>query len=151
MRTCRQCGAVIAWGLPQCLNCGAWTVWRRLLAGFGLLVGAGGVLAVLGAVVRIALLPPPPEVRSGMSVERFLQKVAAVPEVREVVKGAGPCRDRPERTLCVQVGAEFTDFSEEERRAVRRRLEDLWARVMEEAPAPEVVLIGPGGRVLSTS
>jgi hypothetical protein len=151
MRTCRQCGAVVAWGLPQCLNCGAWTVWRRLLAGFGLLVGAGGVLAVLGAVVRVALLPPPPEVRAGMSVERFLQKVAETPEVRRLVKGAGPCRDKPEQTLCVQVGAELNGFDDEGRRAVRRRLEELWAGVLEEAPPSEVVLIGPGGRVLSTS
>jgi hypothetical protein len=54
-RTCPHCAAAIPWGVPQCPGCGAWTVWRRWLATFGIVVGAGTVLALLAVLIWMAL------------------------------------------------------------------------------------------------
>jgi predicted nucleic acid-binding Zn ribbon protein len=57
-RSCGRCGTPIPWGVPQCPTCGAWTVWRQRLASFGLLIGAGTVLALLAVLVWIWLHMP---------------------------------------------------------------------------------------------
>ena len=59
LRSCAVCGARVPWGTPQCLECQSPTGWRRLLAGFGFLVGAGTAAVVLAVIARVWLLPPP--------------------------------------------------------------------------------------------
>ncbi len=148
-RVCAHCGTIIPWGTPQCPGCGAWTIWRRLLASFGLLIGAGTVIAVVLSLARVYLMPPPPHLRANPTVERFLEHIAQVPDLRPLVQGAGRCRDAPPATLCVQVQEAFLALSEEHRVAARHTIAELWADLA--APGegqPAIVLIAPDGQII---
>ncbi len=148
-RTCAHCGAIIPWGTPQCPGCGAWTIWRRILASLGLLIGAGTVIAVLLSLARVYLLPPPPHLRINPAVERFLEHIAETPDLRPLIQGAGRCRDAPPSTLCVQMQPAFLDLPVEQRAAVRRTLADFWTNLASPSDdTPTVVLIAPGGQIV---
>lgn len=148
-RTCAHCATAIPWGTPQCPGCGAWTVWRRTLANFGLLVGVGTVVAVLLSLARVYLLPPPAHLRANPAVERFLDHLTRTPDMRPLVQGAGRCRDAPPSTLCVQMQPAFLDLPEPQRAAVNLSLSKLWNGFA--APGdgePAIVLIAPGGEIV---
>lgn len=147
-RTCAHCTTVIPWGTPQCPGCGAWTIWRRRLASFGLLVGAGTATAVLLSLARVYLLPPPPQLRADPAVDHFLEKVTQTPDMRPLIQGAGRCRDAPASTLCIQMQPAFLELPEKRRVAVNATLSELWTGVAASGEGePAIVLIAPGGQI----
>src|ERR1041385_8322320 len=104
-RTCEHCGAVIPWGTPQCLECGRRTVWWRVLTGIGIVIGVGTALAALAAVARVWFIEPPAPIRAEQQVRQFLALVQQDARDRNLVQGAGRCRNRPAEILCVRVTA----------------------------------------------
>jgi hypothetical protein len=147
-RICAHCATAIPWGTPQCPGCGAWTIWRNRLAGFGIFVGAGTVVAVLLSLARVYLFSPPPHLRANPAVERFLDQVAQTPDLRPLIQGAGRCRDAPPSTLCIQMQPTFLDLPEPQRAAVNLALSELWSGfAASNEGEPAIVLIAPGGQV----
>jgi len=78
LRFCRVCGARVPWGTPQCVECRAHTGWQRLLAGFGILVGAGTAVAVIATIARVWLMAPPPEVLAAAAAARPRPRLVVV-------------------------------------------------------------------------
>lgn len=144
-RRCKQCGAAILWGAPQCVACGSYTFWRSRLATLGLVIGAGTVLVVVASLARLWLLAPPAQVRAAGEVQEFLQRVADSPQ-RDLVAGAGRCKPEIADALCVQTTAAFADLSAERRAAARNDLTALWRSVAEAAPK-NLLLVDEHGTV----
>ncbi len=141
LRSCPSCGARVPWGTPQCLACGSHTAWQRLLAGFGVLVGAGTVAVVLAVIARVWLLPPPAALRHLAAAPDFVALVRRTAD-GDLVRGATRCADAEGQAICVEL-ARSLDASERER--LRLRLERL-LRATENAPVVgRVVLVEAGG------
>lgn len=141
-RRCSRCAAPVPWGVPQCPACGAWTVWRRWQAAFGLVVGAGTALAVLAVIVRVFVLPPPAGIARDLAVARF-RAAATAGELRGLVHEAAPCGAAP-AVLCVEVSQAFTDLPAARRAEVHAQLSRLWAAAAGDSGA-RLTLFDSGG------
>jgi hypothetical protein len=148
LRTCGVCGERVPWGTPQCLHCRSYTAWRRLLAGFGLLVGAGTVATVVLATARVAFLPPPQPVQEMVRARSFLDRVQGTSD-GGLVLGAGPCPDRADATVCVRLGGRLDGLEPRQRDALRERLEAVWREMPDQsAPNRRLVLLDARGSVI---
>jgi hypothetical protein len=145
VRSCRECGAAIPWGAPQCVACGSYTLWRDRLATFGIAVGAGTVLVVLASLAWVWLAPPPEAVRAAGEVQELLRRIDAS-DLHGLVAGAGRCKPEVADALCVQTTAAFDAASEERRAAARAEITAVW-RTISTTGSPEVVFVDAAGNV----
>jgi len=139
-RRCEGCGAAVPWGTPQCLQCGARTVWWRALSGFGILVGVGTALVVAIVIARVWLLEPPPAVQMQQRIGDFLARAGEEPLLHGRIAGAGRCRE-PAGAMCVQVTAEFAALAPAEQKRIAAAIEAAWA-------GTPVRLVSSDGRII---
>lgn len=146
MRSCKECGAAIPWGAPQCVDCGSYTHWRDRLATFGFAVGAGTVLVVIASLAWVWLAPPPAPVRATGEVQELLSRVAES-DLQPFIAGAGRCREEIADALCVQITAELRDLGETERSRVLNQVTAIWGSIAEVSPS-RVVFVDLRGELM---
>ena len=111
-----------------------------MLAGFGLVVGAGTVLVVAVAVARVAFLPPPQAVQESVRVQGFLERVRNTLG-EDLVIAVGPCPDRAGSAICIHLGGKLDELDPRRRGALREQLRVIWQEVAEEPGAARRLLL----------
>lgn len=144
-RACKECGAAIPWGAPQCVGCGSYTLWRSRLASFGIAVGAGTVVVVILSLARVWFFNPPEPVRAAGEVQRFLNQVSASEQGR-FVGGAGRCKAEIADALCVQTTAELEALAPSSQAEARAALTATWQAIAESSPE-RIVFVDSTGSV----
>ncbi len=142
-RVCKQCGAQIPWGTPQCIECRSYTHWRSWLAMFGIVLGAGTVVVLFAALARVWFAEPPPAVRASAEVQRFLREVGRSEQAGHI-GGAGRCKPEIAEALCVQVTEELERLDTESRVAAKRSLAARWKSIAAVNPARLVFVTSAG-------
>lgn len=146
MRSCKECGAAVPWGAPQCVDCGSYTHWRDRLATFGFAVGAGTVIVVIVSLAWVWLAPPPESVQAAGEVQELMNRVDEA-DLGPFIAGAGRCKPEIADALCVQVTAELDGLGESQLERVRREVTVLWESIAEVSP-PRVVFVDPRGELI---
>ncbi len=144
-RACKECGAAIPWGAPQCVGCGSYTLWRSRLATFGIVVGGGTVVVVILSLARVWFFNPPEPVRAAGEVQRFLNQVAGS-EFRRFVGGAGRCKAEIAEALCVQTTPELESLDPSAQAEAKAALTATWRTLARSNPA-QLVFVDSKGNV----